>query len=478
MATYQFLASDYFRSGSLAAGWSAAFGSATSAITASSPYYAEPRMIAQACDNVWTGLTWPNDQISEFTIATLTTDMLATASLWVRLQSGSLSGYVVNLSDGNVTIYRCDSGSFTQLATVGSITFASGDIWTFEAAGAALTVYQNQIKIVFSADATYTSGSPGFRQNAATGGGSSVTHTQVASWRGYALTQQDGIWQRGQIVLPALSGDIALASSTGSGVYQLSNLLYEGNAQLLSGTVYKGWFTAGGSPGNIYYGESLDGLIWTRKVAAVISGYANPFVIKVGTTYYLYCQSSSAQGTGDFALYTSTDGVTWSQQSTTILAPGTGGAWDATSFFDFQPVAIIAGTWYALYTGGATGGNSLSTGLATSSDGLTWTKYASNPVLSDVVNCGAIAQIGSSWYMWAGANQPDSFPVRIVPFDHLKSYDTKPPILKHGLSLHIQHTIVNCLEPLILTLRRRRCVSQCHHQCQWKSVPLHSRKSA
>ena len=413
MANNQLLASDNFASGSLAAGWSAAFGSGLPQITSPAPFYAEPVTTNVAVDPIWTGLTWPKDQTSEVTIQTLTAVAANNIGLWVRVQSGSLSGYVVNLNWASgtgygATIFRCDSGTFTQLGTpVTGLTIASGDVWAFQAAGAILSVYQNWKRVAWFFDATYTSGTPGFRQSAAT-----VTNSQVASWRGYSAVQQDGIWQKQGTVIPALVGDLAATGSAGT--YQLSNLIFEGNAQILSGTVLKGFFSGGAGvnagSANIYYAESSDGINWSRLATPVITGFANPFWIKNGSTYYLYVQAGNAQGSGSIALYTATNSAgPWTQQSTTILAPGAAGTWDATNFFDFQPVAIIGGTWHALYTGSPSGANSLSMGHATSLDGLTWVKDAANPVLANVVNCGAIAQVGSSWYLWGGTAQPGQF---------------------------------------------------------------------
>ena len=183
MANNQLLASDNFASGSLAPGWTAAFGSTLSSVTASAPYYAEPPNTATVCDNVWTGLTWPNNQISEITVQSLVNAASTNVALWTRIQSGSLSGYVANFSNSATfaTIYRCDSGSFTQLAQV-AVSVVSGDVLAFQASGAILTVYQNGNRLLWTSDATYTAGSVGFRQNSST----AIVDSQVASWRGYS----------------------------------------------------------------------------------------------------------------------------------------------------------------------------------------------------------------------------------------------------------------------------------------------------
>ena len=160
-------------------------------------------------------------------------------------------------------------------------------------------------------------------------------------------------------------------------------MLYEGNAQILSGTVYKMWFSAegAGAENNCYYAESSDGKNWTRYGSTVLANYGSPFVIKNGSTYYMYVQPKASAGFGAFAVFTSSDGLNWSSLATNILTLGAGGQWDSVVMWYMQPVAIINGTWYALYCAGndATG-YQLKLGLATSPDGQTWTKSPSNPV--------------------------------------------------------------------------------------------------
>ena len=136
----------------------------------------------------------------------------------------------------------------------------------------------------------------------------------------------------------------------------------------------------------------------------VISGYGFPNIIKVGGTYYLYCQSLSAVGTGDMALYTAPDGVNFTQQSTTVLALGTAGAWDSTNIYSLVPVYVDGGgTWYFLYSG--THSTTLGLGLATSTDGKTLTKYAGNPVATGIWAATPLL-INNIWYMWSGSSQP------------------------------------------------------------------------
>jgi hypothetical protein len=406
LANNTLLASDDFSSGSLSAlKWTATPTQVKSQV-AGSPFVAEAPAIGTPGRQYYSGVSWPNDQISEFTLNHAITG--GQIELWVRVQSSTQSGYVlIFLNGGTATLYRGDSGVFTQIGSGLVTTPAAGDVFTLQVAGSVLTGYQNNNVIFHAADTTYATGSAGFGQTAT----SAVTNTQIASWRGYNTVQQDGIWQKQNCILAPLSGDFS-GSPLAGGVAN-ATMLYEGNAQLLSGTVFKMWFSAGGPTAetNTYYAESTDGLTWTRRGTAVITGQGSPFVFKNGATYYLYTQPSGSAGGGNWSVYTSSDGITWASQATNILPLGGVGTWDHLIGWYFQPVDIINGTWWAVYSGGNdTTGYQLSLGLASSPDGIVWTKYVSNPVLAgpgngSVVNA-CFSKVGSTYYAWFYGNQP------------------------------------------------------------------------
>lgn len=404
MANNQLLASDSFASGSLAAGWSAVPTKTLGVITASAPYYAEASGLSTVSQQIFTGISWPEDQISEMTIQTLTAESGSLAYLAVRISNSAFSGYQANLNNGTALIVRYDNGTPTQVgSTVTGLTIAAGDVWMLQAAGSVISLYQNSKRILFVADTTYTSGYPGFGNYSSV----NVTHSQTASWRGYNAVQQDGIWQKQGIVLAARSSDLA---SSGFGVFQPC-VFWDTNAQILSGTVLKMWFSGGGTTANIYYAESTDGKSWSIYASAVLSGYANGIVVKYSGTYYMFCQPSASQGSGNIALYTSSDGLSWTQQSTNILAPGGSGAWDNAHFYMLCPPVLLGGTWYMLYTGAnASGLYSLGIATASSLTG-TWTKYASNPVLSKGAPETNVVLVNGVYYTWlssgptSGTNQ-------------------------------------------------------------------------
>jgi len=396
----QLLASDNFASGSLAAGWSAVPGQSVCQVVAGPPNFTEANSLLTVAGQIWTGLTWPNDQASEVTV-TMTGSAVATTliQLHVRNQGGaSYSGYRATIKDsGAWDISVVTAGVATVLTSGTGAVIAANDVWVFQAVGAELVLYQNFTRIDYFHDTTYTSGTPGYSQEAT----NALTTNKVYSWRGYNAIQQDGIWAKQGIAVPGISGSFPIGPADPSKVFF-------GASVLSSGNVYYMWFSDGpqSASAQIWYAESTDGKTWTRSAAAVLSAYMTPAVILVGSTYYMYVQAGASAGKGDFACYTSTDRQTWTQQSITVIARGTAGQWDDDHLWAFVPVAIIGGTWYGLYSAGrATSTYYFSIGLATSTDGLTWTKYGSNPVLANFYAGQAIVKVGTIWYAWGGAVQ-------------------------------------------------------------------------
>jgi hypothetical protein len=114
-----------------------------------------------------------------------------------------------------------------------------------------------------------------------------------------------------------------------------------------------------------------------------------------GAIYHCYYEYNNASAIGHA---TSLDGITWIDDTAhkPVMTIGTSGAWDDT-YIDIVNVWQEPGIWYALYRG-----NGTKIGLATSSDGLTWTKYASNPVINlpDCNTPAGIIKVGSTYYLY------------------------------------------------------------------------------
>ena len=400
---------DYFTSGSLAAGWAAALGNSECQLTGS-PYYAEPVSTTGTYGQIWTGTTYPDNQISEATVQTLTSESGTSLQLLLRMSDGTstANGYECLVTNGTMGVYRIDAGVATQLGSnTTGLTFASGDVWSFTAAGSNLAVYQNfNLVALPTCDTTYKSGSPGFQLASSV----AITHAQVSSWRGYNLLQQDGAWSKQGIV-----NSLHISSDYGTppspiymGCDSTSQILYEGNAKILSGTVYKAWLSIGQqTAGKVGYAESTDGINWTRYSSEpVLTGAATPAIWKQGSTYYLYGQSGA--GTGHFYVYTSSDGITWGAGHDTGIGLGTTGQWDDNALWTFQPVAKIGSTYYALYSAWkATSLYHFYTGIATSTDLLNWTKDAADNPVVEGYSQQAVVNVNGTYYAWLILGDPN-----------------------------------------------------------------------
>ena len=242
----------------------------------------------------------------------------------------------------------------------------------------------------------------------------------VASAQG-VLTQ---VWEKqGTVLSPA-------TNQASVGVLEPS-VIYEGNAQILSGNVFKMWFTGGNADGiapGVYYAESSDGISWTQlsSTVPVISSHVSARTTKIAGTYYNYGVKSVG---GDFGTqidrYTSPDGVNWTLANSNVLSVGGAGSWDSNQIYN-PTINIIGGIWYMLYGADGGAGTMLAMGLATSPDGITWTKYASNPVLWNFSSQNIIL-INGVYYAWGdvtvfglGGPNPTFFP---TDFSRTQSVD-------------------------------------------------------
>lgn len=163
--------------------------------------------------------------------------------------------------------------------------------------------------------------------------------------------------------------------------------------------VFKMWFRAGtgttASGFAIYYAESPSGLpgTWVRYGSALVTSCFSPFVLKHSGVYHLYVAG------GLYAridLYTSTDGVNFTLHTSSVIASGSG--WESSNVAN--PFAWVEGsTWYMLYEAQ---GSAWKIGLATSSDGISWTKSGSNPVISATGMRGGphVFKSGSTYYVF------------------------------------------------------------------------------
>ena len=106
----------------------------------------------------YSGVTWPDDQWSQVTIADAT---LQNGGPAVRMNtSGTASSYVFVVVASEYRIYRISSGSATSIASAAG-TFANGDVLYLEIQGTTLIAKKNGVQVLTVTDATHSAGGAG-----------------------------------------------------------------------------------------------------------------------------------------------------------------------------------------------------------------------------------------------------------------------------------------------------------------------------
>ncbi len=158
---------------------------------------------------------------------------------------------------------------------------------------------------------------------------------------------------------------------------------------LIENGIYKMWYLglANSSRSNVGYATSSDGISWTKPYDYPVLTTGQPgswdetaaiagVVMKDSSVYKMYYFGwSDPYGTWNIGLATSTDGINWTKYPSPILYGTTG--WETR----IAPSSIlkINGMYYMYYYSNLVEDNKI--GLATSSDGINWTRYSGNPIL-------------------------------------------------------------------------------------------------
>ena len=156
--------------------------------------------------------------------------------------------------------------------------------------------------------------------------------------------------------------------------------------------INKIWYlcTYNGGKRNIWYAESMDGIIWTNKssVPVLDAGRAGLWddycvdlgsVIKDSTLYKMYYSGArNPYGPSAVGLATSTDGKNWVKYANPVLNYS-----NLEYNIGVQTVLKIGNTYYMYYTSSPQSNyNNCSINLAVSIDGVNWERYSDNPILS------------------------------------------------------------------------------------------------
>ena len=175
--------------------------------------------------------------------------------------------------------------------------------------------------------------------------------------------------------------------SDGSGRLLEPSILYDADRNQ-----FDLWYSDGQS---VRRAVSSDGRTWnlSGSYQSLTSLFGVPFcygveIVKIGSTYYMYgsCQSSD-YNSYYVALATSADGNTWTKHpSSPALTPRGSGSWENT-YIMYPKVVQHNGVYYLYYQGD---GSPAEIGLATSTDGVHWEEFEGNPVIR-IQDAGASA---------------------------------------------------------------------------------------
>lgn len=196
--------------------------------------------------------------------------------------------------------------------------------------------------------------------------------------------------------------DQGTVASTISGHHiECHTVLFESGCLIVASPCFKLWTSTTFGP---HYAESTNGTSWSSYASNPIislGGGTQQYETKVhkeGSTYYLY--TGPIPG-GPIAVYTSTDGVTFTLQNSTAIAVGSVGQLDHFWAGQLAVVDVVSGTWYAYYAGQQVSGGGYSEILATSPDGINWTKDYTNTQTQYGPSNFEFHKVNSRYYGWS-----------------------------------------------------------------------------
>lgn len=185
-------------------------------------------------------------------------------------------------------------------------------------------------------------------------------------------------------------------------------------------SAWKMWYEAvpGGNKSFCAYATSRDGVSWTRYAKNPVmspsaaweggannaSGETSPTSVLREHGVYLLWYHGYSGGKRQIGYATSLDGISWNKYAQNpVLTPGASGAWDADSVC--EPNVVHVGATYYMYYSHCAGAGGI--GLATSTDGVSWSKYAGNPVIASgtgwenqQVDWAGVYHDGKLFHLW------------------------------------------------------------------------------
>lgn len=167
---------------------------------------------------------------------------------------------------------------------------------------------------------------------------------------------------------------------------ELGNIIFDGSQYIITYSAYNG--TNQDNKSRIGWANSSDGITWVKQNISLNSGgdgvsisnsSQDPFIIYNGTHYLMYVEDTGQNPFANISMYVSTNMQTWERYGV-VLTNNQSGNWEERDVS--SPTIIIDnGIWYMLYEGRGLSTNG-QIGLATSTNGIAWTKNSINPIFN------------------------------------------------------------------------------------------------
>lgn len=188
------------------------------------------------------------------------------------------------------------------------------------------------------------------------------------------------------------------------------------------GGLYKMWYNGLDFRRQIGLATSADGIHWTKSGANPVLSNGQPGdfdsehvhygpVLFHDDQYWFWYSGHNGQH-WQIGLAISEDGIHWAKHpDNPALTVGSNGEWDA--YGVISPAVIFDGHSYKMWYNGNGPEFVLAAGYAESSDGVHWTKYPHNPILtpvpntweSDAVGMGPVLFFEGKYHAWYGGRQ-------------------------------------------------------------------------
>ena len=125
------------------------------------------------------------------------------------------------------------------------------------------------------------------------------------------------------------------------------------------------------------------------------------------TDYKMWFDGIDSQDKVQIGLATSGDGISWKKYSSNPVLSGNSGAWDESSG-EHAPFVLMENDTYKMWYEGSREGGPRQLGYAISTNGIDWFKYSGNPVIQagpetydqDVAGHGSVLNDGGTYKLW------------------------------------------------------------------------------